>query len=447
MVRVAGDATARLRAAGFDVVGVRDGATYVVVDSLDQARLTALGRPPRWCARPRRRPTSCGSAPRRPSSIRSFDDPARGVRAYLDSMARANPRVRLDTLGLTLERRPILAVKVGAADDAAARPNVLFMATYHAREWAATEMALRLARHLAQPAGGDPRLDSLVARRDVWVLPVANPDGYQYAFDVERLWRKNRRPLGVINGQAEFGVDLNRNHGERWGQDDQGSSPNPRVGGVPRPRARLGAGGAGDRAVPRAAPAGGLGELPHLRGMVLFPPGNRFGLVPGDLGIYRTLAGTDERPAVLDRLPGSDRGYYRPTYGWQLYVTNGEYTDWAYGRLGTIAFTPEITSGFGTNGFYDFDFPTTRRCSSACSATTCPSRSTCSRARPTRCAACRPRPGSRSERLALESVFPRVRVRVPGSVATAGRGGERRRRAAPRAASTRSATAAIPSAR
>jgi hypothetical protein len=418
VVRVAGDATARLRAADFDVVGVRGGDTFVVADSLDQARLTALG----LVAQVVRAATPAADVARQRSAAtvvyRSFDEPARGVRVLLDSMARANPRVRLDTLGFTLERRPILAVKIGAADDSPARPNVLYMATYHAREWAATEMALRLARHLAQPTGGDARLDSLVARRDVWVLPVANPDGYQHAFDVERLWRKNRRPLGEVAGQAEFGVDLNRNHSEGWGQDDQGSSPSPRseVYRGPAPASELEV-----QAIERfhlLHPPVASVSYHTFSGMVLFPPGNRFGLLPGDLGIFRTLAGTDEQPAVLDRLPGSDRGYYRPTYGWQLYVTNGEYTDWAYGRLGTIAFTPEITSGFGTNGFYDFRFPDDETLLERLFRDNLPFALDVleSAADPLRYVS--PTTGLRSERVAIESVFPRVRVRVPGAAAT-----------------------------
>ena len=57
------------------------------------------------------------------------------------------------------------------------------------------------------------------------VHPRANPDGYQYTFDVDRLWRKNLRDN---NGDGEItpgdGVDLNRNYPEHWNYDDEGSS-------------------------------------------------------------------------------------------------------------------------------------------------------------------------------------------------------------------------------
>jgi hypothetical protein len=417
VVRVTGDAGAALRAADFDVISERAGVTYVVADSVDRARLAALGLAAAVVRVPGV-PVPAPGVARQPAATvvyRSYDDPARGIRVFLDSLARANPRVHLDTLGATFEGRPILAVKIGRADDGPSRPNVLYMATYHAREWAATEMALRLVRYLAEPVGTDARRDSLVDRRDVWVVPVVNPDGYQYAFDVERLWRKNRRPLGVVDGQREFGVDLNRNHREGWALDDVGSSPSPRSevyrGAAPASEAEV-------QAVERfhaLHPPVASVSYHTFAGMVLYPPGSRFGVLPGDLGVYRALAGTDERPAVIDRLPGSDRGYYRPTYAWNLYVTNGEYNDWAYATYGTIGFTPEITSGFGQHGFYDFRFPDDEALLERLFRDNLPFALDVleSASDPLRYTS--PTTGLRAERLALESVFPRVRARVPGS--------------------------------
>lgn len=47
---------------------------------------------------------------------------------------------------------------------------------------------------------------ALLERVEFIIVPVVNPDGYEYSWDVNRLWRKNRGgPL--INGTIS-GVDL-----------------------------------------------------------------------------------------------------------------------------------------------------------------------------------------------------------------------------------------------
>jgi hypothetical protein len=63
---------------------------------------------------------------------------------------------------------------------------------------------------------------------------------------------------------------------------------------------------------------------------------------------------------VRDSVPDTFHAYYHPGPGWNLYPTNGEYTDWAYRAHQTIAFTTELTSGCCTpdsNFYYGFVFP------------------------------------------------------------------------------------------
>ncbi len=40
------------------------------------------------------------------------------------------------------------------------------------------------------------------------IIPVPNPDGYVYTWDVDRLWYKNRSPTG---NEECIGIDMNRN--------------------------------------------------------------------------------------------------------------------------------------------------------------------------------------------------------------------------------------------
>merc|ERR1719383_1361092 len=52
---------------------------------------------------------------------------------------------------------------------------------------------------------------------EFYIIPVSNPDGYEFSRNSQRFWRKNRSGSGACRG-----VDLNRNWGQEWG--GQGSS-------------------------------------------------------------------------------------------------------------------------------------------------------------------------------------------------------------------------------
>lgn len=354
-VRVPGVAAESLRARGFDVVGSDGGVPLVVADPAQIAKMEARG----WH-------TAAMPSPRAPAFrrlgaqviatttvYRDYDDPARGVRFFIDSMVKNNPRVSVDTIGFSYQGRPMIAVKIGPKDDSPQRPNVLFMATYHAREWAATEMALRLIKYLAAPPGTSARVDSLVQTRDIWILPVANPDGFEYTFTSDRLWRKTRSP----QAGGAFGVDLNRNHRQNWGLDDSGSSPDPTsdIYRGPSPASEI-----ETRNIEgfHAAHPPVLSVSYHTyAGLLLFSPSAVYGQLSADLPVYRTLAGTNERSAVKDNVPGSARAYYSPNTAWNLYTTNGEYNDWASAKYGALSFTPEMSSGYENGVYYGFEFP------------------------------------------------------------------------------------------
>ena len=199
----------QLALAGYEVAGIErvDGVPHAVIVAAveQQPALAALGLSAR--AAPQ-----VAAAP--PVHFRDLDD----VHAALDSLAAAG-LVLLDTIGASWEGRPIVAVKVGTAAASLDRANVLFLGAHHAREWISAEMAVRLLETFTS----NPPDADLVAQRDIWVIPVVNPDGYRFSFDSTRLWRKNRR----VNGDGTLGVDLNRNYPGFWGRDDLGSNPGP----------------------------------------------------------------------------------------------------------------------------------------------------------------------------------------------------------------------------
>ena len=78
-----------------------------------------------------------------------------------------------------------------------------------------------IADHLVHDDELDADVAALLDRIEVIVVPVVNPDGYVYSWEVDRFWRKNRRPGG--------GVDLNRNWGAMWGLGTQGAGPSSEI--------------------------------------------------------------------------------------------------------------------------------------------------------------------------------------------------------------------------
>ena len=128
--------------------------------------------------------------------------------------------------------QPIVAYKVTA--DAkrtrdGARPAVLYNAVQHAREWIAAETERRLFEYVL--ANKDqrygPGIRRLLSQRELWFVPIVNPDGYDYTFTApgNRLWRKNLRDNdgdGQITEQD--GVDPNRNWPTKWNYDLEGAS-------------------------------------------------------------------------------------------------------------------------------------------------------------------------------------------------------------------------------
>jgi murein tripeptide amidase MpaA len=164
-------------------------------------------------------------------AYRSYSEDG-GIADELRETAAAYPAItKLVTLGQSVNGQDILALKVTKNAKIlkdGKRPSVLYAGTQHAREWITPEMVRRLMHHYLEGYGSDAELTGIIDTTELWFLPVANPDGYDFTFSDERLWRKNLRDNdadGTIT--AADGVDPNRNFAVKWGWDNEGSSPVP----------------------------------------------------------------------------------------------------------------------------------------------------------------------------------------------------------------------------
>ncbi|MBL8753589.1 MAG: hypothetical protein JNK15_09830 [Planctomycetes bacterium] len=140
--------------------------------------------------------------------------------AFLDTQVALHPtravKVNLSTLPggvLTHQGRAIWAVKV--SDNAATaedEPAIVIAAQHHSRELNTPHMVLRALERTLAGYATDPAIQALVDTHEVWFVPMVNPDGVDYVWNTNNLWRKNRR-----NNGSSFGVDLNRNYPFLWG--------------------------------------------------------------------------------------------------------------------------------------------------------------------------------------------------------------------------------------
>ena len=285
---------------------------------------------------------------------RSYDE-AGGIRDQLYAAARTNPQlVKLEVLGHTGQGREIIAVKLtqGASEvPDGARPAVLYSSTQHAREWISTEVNRRLMNHyIGRWRANDREVRKLLQTTELWFILVANPDGYQYTFDHERLWRKNLRDNnGDGATQVGDGVDPNRNFPNHWGYDEEGSSAiqssdtyrGPAPMSEPETQAMVGL-------LDRIGFAFQVNW--HSAGQwLLYAEGWQTSTPTADDPIYYAMSGNLDDPAIDEFHPGLSSDV--------LYVTNGETTDYAHAVTGALAWTPELSEGCDGCGFVFPDDP------------------------------------------------------------------------------------------
>ena len=138
------------------------------------------------------------------------------IHDWLNNLAKTTKRMKLETIGQTAEGRSIHIVKINS--DEINLPKIFIDAGVHAREWISPAATLYLIEKLvkANAKGSRP-----ISNYQWHIVPLANPDGYEYSHTHDRMWRKNR----VSNpGSSCKGVDLNRNFAKGYGI---GASNNP----------------------------------------------------------------------------------------------------------------------------------------------------------------------------------------------------------------------------
>ncbi len=295
------------------------------------------------------------------------------------ALAAANASiVKPEQIGTSINGKPIIALKISSNARTAGdgtKPSVLYMSTQHAREWITAEETRRMA-HLfvdnynkagaAKDTQGNPiagltaaEITTLVNTREIWIVPIANPDGYDFTFTPgNREWRKNLHDNNN-DGQitAVDGVDPNRNFPSHWGFDNEGSSPDPSSETFR---------GTGPASEPETQAAIGLLQRVHFKFLInyhsaaellLYGAGFQVQTRSEDDPIYIALAGTLAQPAIVGNPPGAPDPYHSEVSS-LLYTTNGDTDESAHSLYNTLSFTPEMDVADPARGGGDsvFDF-------------------------------------------------------------------------------------------
>jgi len=115
---------------------------------------------------------------------------------------------RVEVIGKTWEDRDIVVVTVSKdLETADAKPALFYTGTVHAREWIGIELSKGFGEYILEHIDFDPVLNEALSRATLYMVPCANPDGFEFSRTHFSFWRKNRRQ----NADGSFGVDLNRN--------------------------------------------------------------------------------------------------------------------------------------------------------------------------------------------------------------------------------------------
>lgn len=263
-----------------------------------------------------------------------------------------SPIVSIASIGTTYEGRDIWAMKISdnvqIEED---EPEAYFNCMHHAREWLTVEVCLYIITVLTDNYGLNSTITDIVNSRQVWIIPMVNPDGRTYDGGDDPSsymnWRKNRSP----NWDGSRGTDLNRNYDFMWGgagSSDQPGWANYR-GSAPFSEFETQA----IRDFVRQHDFVFSISYHSFGQLILYPWGNTHNATDDD-ALFSALG--VEMSNRITNLAGSSSPGYTPVQGSDLYLTSGSDDDWLYGEMGIYSFTIEVYPDFSDNA-PELNFP------------------------------------------------------------------------------------------
>lgn len=238
------------------------------------------------------------------------------------------------------------------------KPKFTLMSQMHARELATGELSYLWIDHLINNYGTNSEVTALMDSTELWVIPIANPDGVDIvASNSTRpvAQRKNAHDNGCTG--TGRGVDLNRNSSYHWDVNQgtkcaetypgTGPASEPETQGIQNFLATIyrDTKPAADFSAASKSTTGAFLTVHSYSQLNIYPYGWTNQLAPNNNDL-KTIADAMKRANKYDVVHGD---------GGLNYFAPGATDDWIYGQLGVPGYTIEVGPGSGSCGGF---FPT-----------------------------------------------------------------------------------------
>ncbi|XP_077990776.1 carboxypeptidase B-like [Glandiceps talaboti] len=267
-----------------------------------------------------------------------------------DTAARYPDLAKEFIIGKSYENRVMRALKIGV-DTGSDKYAVWYNGGIHAREWVSPATVMWMTNQFLEDYTNDvAQVKTLLETFDLYVLPVMNPDGYDYTWTNERLWRKTR---SINLGSECVGTDPNRNFAYEWGGDGSSGDPCSLIFRGPFPLSEVEIKSVADFIEEQ-------GKLQQFKVYIDFHSYSQLWL--SSWGYTYDLPPEDDYATMYEQMTHGCEAIHdvhgtNYTYGAGstiLYTSAGSSKDWAYGMMGIVyAYTVELRD----TGEYGFLLP------------------------------------------------------------------------------------------
>uniref|UniRef100_A0A182N971 Peptidase M14 domain-containing protein n=1 Tax=Anopheles dirus TaxID=7168 RepID=A0A182N971_9DIPT len=268
---------------------------------------------------------------------------AQEIDAYLDELVSDFPTlVTVLNVGTSTEGRRIRALRV-SKDGNANRPLIIVEGGLRGREWISPMSAAYILHEIVEHYY---EFAHILDHVNLLVVPLVNPDGYEFSRNTNRLWLKSRS----VNGNGCFGTDLTRNFGHLWntvgGSTDPCSDNFVGTGAFSTPETAA----LRDLILSNSANLALYLSIQSADQMVLYPYSHSATVSPSNVAEHRTIANS----VALTLMRQNGRVFTSGGAGLLQPVAAGSSIDFVAGtNQARLAFTLETSGG----GNYGYDVP------------------------------------------------------------------------------------------